>query len=260
MKAPSGWTSPNDTLSAVAVVARDPVSLGTWCPSWFAAAYRARACPCRPVVLVGSCHWKPSPPGPKISWTATFSPGIRDDGAIPALALADAVEGGRRDERVGGPERGTGIDGLDDPGDVELDHNQLSRQQRARRAADRQPGAQLEPEPAGRPRGDDHLKVVDLLGACRRRRRRGIRHAAGHQPQVPGHRVPVGDLQPPGDAAQAGRRREHVVQAGVHAEPVGRLRRQAKRADVEVTAQLGGGVVDVGRRSGWWRPRIRSPD
>ena len=62
---------------------------------------------------------------PKIRWTVPSLAGVRDDRAVPALAVADLVEGGRGEQGIGVPERRTGIGGLDDPGDVEVDHGQL---------------------------------------------------------------------------------------------------------------------------------------
>ena len=118
---------PNDTLSAFAIVRQAARSASaTWCAIWFACCVQglglaAAARSCRS----GSSHWKQQAPLAEDPLDLVGLAGVRDDRAVPALAVADAVEGGRGHERVGSPERRTGIGGLDDPGDVELDHDQL---------------------------------------------------------------------------------------------------------------------------------------
>ena len=108
----------------------------------------------------------------------------RDHRRLPGRRPAGAVEGGLRQQRVGRPERRAGVGWRDDPGDVQLDLHQLARLIGVDRAAQRQPRARPQPEPARRLRGDRDLEAVHELGTGGHRGRPGARQVAGHQPQV----------------------------------------------------------------------------
>ena len=190
------------------------------------------------------------------------SPGSAMTAPSQIAPAADAVQGGRRQQRVGRSRtRKPGSAGSTIPVTSRRTTRQLARHLSVRGDADGQPEPGRKPEPAGRLRGDHDLEVVTSPAAF------GVGGGAVPaccRPPAAGGR-PAGSGRPPpasrGSPQCLGGAVARLYRPGFMASPVRRRRGQGERAAAEVAAQLAG---DVGERrpgsgSGRRRPSVPPP-